>query len=138
MVSKWSFAFTRKSLKDVFKEVLRTSSGGRLKKTSSSLSFQTSLRPKIRRSYDVFATSLCRLGIKRMPSLSDTRLNKEEFLSIIYVTLFFLQKPVKLDPKLVPLKVFIIYYVLIVLIVFKIYHNTVMIYNTKNQKNNTK
>ena len=30
MVSRWSFAFTRKGLEDVFKEVLRTSSGRRL------------------------------------------------------------------------------------------------------------
>ena len=72
MVSRWSFDFTKKSLEDVLrrlKEVLRKSPGRRhddvLKKvvaTSISDQSKTSLRSKLRRFYDVFATSLCRLG----------------------------------------------------------------------------
>ena len=76
MVSSWSVAFTIKSLEDILrllKEVLRTSlkdvlktSSKKLVATSISDQCKTSLRPKLRRFYDVFATSLCRLwGIYR-------------------------------------------------------------------------
>ena len=73
MVSRWSFDFTKKSLEDVLrrlKEVLRKSPGRRhddvLKKvaaTSISDQSKTSLRSKLRRFYDVFATSLRRLCV---------------------------------------------------------------------------
>ena len=55
----------------LLKEVLKTSSGRRLddvlkKVVTASISDQseTSLRPKLRRFYDVFMTSLCRLGYR--------------------------------------------------------------------------
>ena len=72
MVSRWSFAFNRKSLENVLKrlkEALRSSPGRRLDDilkmvvaTSISDQSKTSLRPKLRHFYDVFVTSLSRLG----------------------------------------------------------------------------
>ena len=64
MVFRWSFAFTRKGLEDVFKEVLKTSCGRRLgnvfkKVVTTSILDQpkTSLRLKLRRFYDVIVSA---------------------------------------------------------------------------------
>ena len=77
MVYRWSFAFTKNILEDVLrrlKEVLKISPRRRLdnvlKKivaTSISDKPKTSLRPKLRLLYGVFATSLCRLGYRHFP-----------------------------------------------------------------------
>ena len=64
MVFRWSFTFTRKGLEEVFKEVLKTSSGRRLgnvfkKVVTTSILDQptTSLRLKLRRFYDVIVSA---------------------------------------------------------------------------------
>ena len=54
MVSRWSFAFSRKSLEDVLRRHKQV-----LKKVTTSISDQskTFLRPKLRRFYDVFVSA---------------------------------------------------------------------------------
>ena len=59
---------------------------------------------------------------------------------------FFLQEPVKLNPRLTVLKIFMIFRIVFTVVLnlflfspdfLKIFHNTVMIYNTRNRNNDT-
>ena len=73
MVSRWSFAFTRIGLKDVFRrlknllisllEDVLTTLSKRDVATSISDQFKTSLEAKLRSFYDVFVMSLSRLSL---------------------------------------------------------------------------
>ena len=73
MVSRWSFAFTRIGLKDVFRrlknllisllEDVLTTLSKRDVATSISGQFKTSLEAKLRSFYDVFVMSLSRLSL---------------------------------------------------------------------------